>query len=225
VESVDASELGRRLRALGFVLDEVQLGKLARFHALLVERNRVLNLTRIWNLDDIVVKHYVDCLIVLRYVPELPSPLLDVGTGAGFPGIPLKIASPQTHVILGEGVRKRVEFLREAREVIKVEKLDIVGRNIDHEFQYPVQGVITRAVEDIADSLKRIRYCLVPGGIAIFMKGPNVDDEKTMALKKQGKQFEEIADHAYVLPGSDNRRRLVIYRKKPQEAPPAETTS
>jgi 16S rRNA (guanine527-N7)-methyltransferase len=216
---VTPEELGVRLKARGFVLEPFQLEQLARFHALLLDRNRVLNLTRIWNLEDMVVKHYVDCLMVLRYLPALPSPLLDVGTGPGFPGIPLKIVSPETHIILGEGVRKRVDFLRDVRDALNLQGLDIVGRNIDWEFQYPVGGVITRAVEDICDTLKRVRFSVVTGGIVVFMKGPNVDDEKVMAAKKQAKNYEEIADHAYVLPGSDNRRRLVIYRKRCPEEP------
>ena len=214
VELVEWKTLGSMLASYGQKLERPQLEQLARFHALLLEGNRKLNLTRIWNLKDIVVKHYVDSLIILNYLSELPSPLLDIGTGGGFPGIPLKIARPETHVILGEGVRKRVEFLRGVRSDLQLDKLDLIGRNIDKSFEYPVNGVITRAVEPIRDTLQRIRNCLLPEGLAIFMKGPNVDDE----LRDAGKEFPDLYrlkdDIRYQLPGTPFRRRLIIYAKK-----------
>jgi len=189
------------------------LDLLARFHRLLVERNRKLNLTRILNLKEIVLKHYVDCFMVARLMPRVPSPLLDLGTGGGFPGIPLKILFPDHHFILADGVRKRIDFLREVRETLGLPKLDLIGRNIDREFQYPVAGVVTRAVEPIRDTLRRIRHCLSTDGLAIFMKGPNVDEEKVDAARKFSDLFEEVEDHAYELPHSSHKRRLVIYRK------------
>ncbi len=207
------AELGRLLKKYEFPIPKDQLELLARFHALLIDRNRKLNLTRIWNLEDIVVKHYVDCFIITRFLPEVPSPLLDLGTGGGFPGIPLKILLPDHHIILGEGVRKRVDFLREVRTELSLEKLDLIGRNIDRDFEYPVNGVITRAVQPIRDTLKRVRNCLRRDGVVIFMKGPGVDPEKVDAKKKFEGIYEEIDDVAYVLPKTKNRRRLVVYRK------------
>ncbi len=198
----------------GFELPGARLTQLAKFHEMLVERNRVLNITRIWNLDDIVLKHYVDCFLVARLEPELGSPMLDLGTGGGFPGIPLKILRPELHVILGEGVRKRVDFLRDVRTELALEKMDLIGRNIDNDFVYPVKTVITRAVEPIRDTLGRVRACTSPGSHVIFMKGPNVDPEKDMVRNKWGKLFEEVRDHAYLLPGSPYQRRLVVYRRR-----------
>jgi 16S rRNA (guanine527-N7)-methyltransferase len=201
----------------GFKLIPPQLELLAAYHTIMLERNRELNLTRILNLEDIVLKHYVDCFLVAHYLPVLPEPLLDIGSGAGFPGIPLKILFPDSHIILGEGVRKRVNFLREVREELKLTKLDIVGRNIDRDFEYPVNGTITRAVSSIRDTLRRVSNCLLPGGQAIFMKGPNVDQEIEDAGKKFPHLFKLEKDIAYSLPNSSYRRRLVIYRKLPRE--------
>lgn len=216
-ELASPAKLGTMLSKAGFKLTPKQLDRLAAYHAILLDRNRTLNLTRILNLDDIVLKHYVDCFLVARYVPVLPEPLLDIGSGAGFPGVPLKILFPDSHIILGEGVRKRVNFLREVREELGFSKLDIIGRNIDREFEYPVHGIITRAVETIRDTLRRVSNCLMPGGQAIFMKGPNVDQE----IEDAGKKFPELykleKDIAYSLPSSSYRRRLVIYRKLARE--------
>lgn len=205
------------LSKAGFTLTTPQLEQLAAYHAILLDRNRKLNLTRILNLDDMVLKHYVDCFMVARYIPDLPEPLLDIGSGAGFPGIPLKILFPDKHIILGEGVRKRVNFLREVREEVTIARLDIIGRNIDRDFEYPVHGTITRAVESIRETLRRVSNCLMPGGHAIFMKGPNVDQEIEEANKKFPDLFALDKDIAYTLPNSSYRRRLVIYRKVRRE--------
>ncbi len=216
-DPVTPERLGTMLSRNGFTLSKVQLTQLATYHSFLLDRNRQLNLTRILNLEDMVLKHYVDCFLVARHLPDLPEPLLDIGSGAGFPGIPLKILYPDLHIILGDGVRKRVNFLREAREEVGLEKLDIIGRNIDRDFEYPVNGIITRAVETIRDTLKRSANCLLPGGLAIFMKGPNVDEEIVEAQKKFPELFKLEEDIAYALPNSPYRRRLVVFRKLPRE--------
>ena len=216
-ENVTPGQLATMLAKAGFPLTPPQLKQLAAYHAILLDRNRKLNLTRILNLEDMVLKHYVDCFLVARYIPDLPEPLLDIGSGAGFPDIPLKILFPNKHIILGEGVRKRVNFLREVREELTLTKLDIIGRNIDRDFEYPVHGTITRAVESVRETLRRVSNCLMPGGQAIFMKGPNVDQELEDAGKKYSGLFELDKDIAYTLPNSSYRRRLVIYRKVRRE--------
>ena len=205
-------DIGRLLDAFGFHLEARELALLTRFHRFLLEKNRRLNLTRIHNLEDVVLKHYVDCFLVDRMV-ELPSPLLDLGTGGGFPGVPLKIIRPDLHVILAEGVGKRVRFLKDARDHLGLEGLDVIGRNIDREFFYPVQGVITRAVELVPNTLGRMRNSLQAGGLAIFMKGPNADEEIVRARKRYADEYELERDLPYTLPRSPHRRRLLVYRR------------
>ncbi len=89
------------LHRCGIRLDRQQIGTLWRYHELLRAANAELNLTRIHNFENMVLKHYVDSLLVLRFV-ELPSPLIDMGSGPGLPGIPLKIARPAVRMILAE---------------------------------------------------------------------------------------------------------------------------
>jgi 16S rRNA (guanine527-N7)-methyltransferase len=209
----DASMLGILLEKQGVRLDLRQLGLLERFHALLVERNKTHNLTRIWGLEDIVLKHYVDSLLVLRFVPSLPSPLLDLGSGAGFPGVLLKIASPATEVVLAEAQQKKAGFLREVRDALALPGLEVLGVSVDRNLHLPLGGVISRAVEGIRDTLRRVRPLLPPGGLVIFMKGPSVDEEKGVAARAVGAAFREVADHAYTLPGTDMGRRLVVYER------------
>lgn len=144
---------------------------------------------------------------------ELKYPLIDIGTGPGFPGIPLKIANPEPRILLAEGVQSRVNFLKKAREELELKNLDIIGKYIDESFLYPVQGVITRAVEDIQNTLRKVLPCLQVGGRVYLMKGPNVDPEIPTAHKVWHKHYSLVDDISYNLPNTQHQRRLVIYEK------------
>ncbi len=189
-----------------------QRQKLAEFYVLLMSNQEKENFTRLLNLKDVAIKHYIDCLIVAKLTP-LQFPLMDVGTGPGFPGIPLKILFPQEKIILAEGVQRRVEFLKHVREEMSLPNLDIIGRNINPFFAYPVNGVITRAVEDIRNTLTNVLTCLNTGGRVYFMKGPNVDPEIPLAKKDLSEFYHLEKDIAYELPHSPHKRRLLIYQK------------
>ncbi|MGZ3690583.1 MAG: 16S rRNA (guanine(527)-N(7))-methyltransferase RsmG, partial [Pseudobdellovibrio sp.] len=178
---------------------------------LLMKNQEHQNFTRLLKLKDVAIKHFIDSLIVTELV-DLKFPLIDVGTGPGLPGIPLKIRYPNEKILLGEGVQKRVEFLKTVREELKLENLDIIGRNINEYFVYPVQSVITRAVEDIPNTLRNVMSCLQEGGCVYFMKGPSVDPEIKMA--EELREFYMLEqDIAYDLKHTENHRRLVVYRK------------
>jgi 16S rRNA (guanine527-N7)-methyltransferase len=189
-----------------------QRHRLVEFYLLLMNHQLRDNVTRLVKFREIAIKHFIDSLIVPR-LTQLKFPLLDVGTGPGFPGIPLKIVFPNDKIVLAEGVRRRVDFLKAVREEMGLKELDIVGRNIDDTFLLPMKGVITRAVEDISLTLKNISQSLEIGGHVYFMKGPNVDPEIKNAKIKWSEYFELIEDHAYSLPKTPNERRLVVYRK------------
>ncbi len=103
------------LERCGIMLERAQLDLLWRYHRMLRTANERLNLTRIHNFENMVLKHYVDSLLVLRFV-ELPSPLIDMGSGPGLPGIPLKIARPGVRMILAEPRGRARDFLREVCE-------------------------------------------------------------------------------------------------------------
>lgn len=186
--------------------------RLVEFYILLMEHQRKDNVTRLIKFRDIAIKHFIDSLIVTRFA-KLKFPLLDIGTGAGFPGIPLKIMYPKEKFILAEGVRKRVDFLKSVRETMKLDDLQLIGRNVDPDFHYPVQGAITRAVEPISQTLLNISQCLEIGGRMFFMKGPNCDAEIVAAKKEWSEYFKLVDDKAYVLPNTPHQRRLVIYEK------------
>lgn len=196
--------------------------QLAQYYRLLMLKQNQVNMTRLLTLREVGLKHFVDCLMIPR-LTKLKFPLMDLGTGPGLPGIPLKIQFPDEKIVLAEGVQKRVEFLKEVREELQLKNLPIIGRNINPWCFYPVNGVITRAVEDVGNTLGNVIYTLQTGGRVYFMKGPGVDPEIDTALAQWKEHYKLVDNISYQLPESGLDRRLVIFEKiKPAEFPDLE---
>jgi 16S rRNA (guanine(527)-N(7))-methyltransferase RsmG len=211
------------LQRCGIVLDGGQIESLWQYHQLLRRANAQLNLTRIHNFENMVLKHYVDSLLVLKYV-ELPTPLIDMGSGPGLPGIPLKIARPGVQMILAEPRGARAEFLRSVCEDLGLEKVEVYAHKLGADYPHQVAGVISRAVGSIPETLDRVASCLTAGGMMIFMKGPDCGDEVVEAEQSFAKLFRLSADHAYAIPGTPHRRRLLVYERLEGEAPSRRST-
>src|SRR3954471_6845744 len=189
------------LRRGGIALGPAQLDQLWAYHRLLRGANAELDLTRIHNFENMVLKHYVDSLLVLEFV-ELPSPLIDMGSGPGLPGIPLKIARPDVEMILAEPRKARAEFLRTTCESLGLEKGEVFAGKVGPNFPRSVAGVITRAVASVPETLDRVANRLAPGGQMLFMKGPDCDSEIAEAGRSHAESFRLVADHAYQIPGT-----------------------
>jgi 16S rRNA (guanine(527)-N(7))-methyltransferase RsmG len=196
-------------------LTEKQYSQLWLYHSLLRERNAEYDLTRIYQFDNMVQKHYIDCILVAKLLHRnIPSPILDIGTGPGFPGIPLKIVSPRTTFILSEGRHRRIRFLKEVVEALGLKDIEIYEGKIYASFSRPVGGIITRALESIPKTLVRVRNCLSPGGKAVFMKGPHCDEELKEAVETLDAEYTLLQNVAYRIPHSTHRRRLVVFEKR-----------
>ncbi len=208
----------------GIALDRSQLDLLWGYHRMLRSANAELNLTRIHNFENMVLKHYVDSLLVLKFV-ELPSPLVDMGSGPGLPGIPLKIARPDVTMILAEPRGARAEFLEEVCARLKLPEVRVFAGKVNAKFPDSVKGVITRAVASIPETLDRVAGCLEPGGRMIFMKGPDCSDEIAQAKSSHAETFRLVADHAYQIPGTPHDRRIVVYERLEAEAPTSVATT
>ena len=183
----------------------------AKFYEILMKEQEHNNFTRLMTIKDVGIKHFLDSVWVTK-LTKLQFPLMDMGTGPGFPGIPLKVFYPNDKIILAEGVQKRVSFLKKVREQLELKNLDIIGRNIDENFVYPLYGVITRAVEDVSNTLRNVSQCVEVGGRVYLMKGPGVDPE--LKLADEWKEFYKLReDHHYVLPNTPHKRRLLVFEK------------
>lgn len=209
----------------GIKLTPEQSKALWTYHNLLRTRNEDRELTRIINFEAVVIKHYVDCMIV-GDLYRLPSPLVDLGSGAGFPGIPLKIRYPNLHMILAEPRPKRVDFLNEVIDKLKLKNTKVFEHKVvSRSFTENIDGVISRAVEEIPKTLLRCLGAAKPGTKIIFMKGPNCKDEMRAARERPGNLYELVFDKPYTLPGTEHDRRLVVYERTdvPYAAKGAET--
>jgi 16S rRNA (guanine(527)-N(7))-methyltransferase RsmG len=200
-------------------LNAGQLDQLWRFDQLLRRRNQDRDLTRLIEFEAVVIKHYVDSLYVGRLI-ELPSPLCDVGTGAGFPGIPLKIRYPHLSMVLAEQRPRRIAFLQEAIQTLGLARVETFKqRVVSRSFTTPMRGVITRAVEPIQKTLLRTSGCTGIGSQLIFMKGPNVDDELEVATREFRTEYRLKLDRAYTLPHTTHARRLIVFERIAVEHP------
>ena len=208
----DAAQLSKIFRASGIPLSPGQTGQLWKYHQLLRQYNQELNLTRIHNFEGMVRKLYVDSVLPSRII-ELPSPLMDLGSGPGMPGIPLKIVDPKLEIILAENRGNRVQFLGAILQELGLEKIRVHGHSVSASTELPVNGIITRALESIAKTLERIAGSLARGGLAIFMKGPGCEEEIEEALHRFGRRFRLTGDHHYHIPDSAHERRLVVFER------------
>lgn len=200
------------LRDAGIHLSSAQIGQLWRYHELLREHNPDLNLTRIHGFTGMVQKLYIDSILPGTLM-KLPSPLLDIGTGPGMPGIPLKIVFPELDVWLAESRRKRVSFLELVVAELGLKGVKIIGRTISEAFREDVSGVITRAVEPLTPTLGRIRGCLSAGGRVIFMKGPRGPEEIEEAVRKWGGEYRLLDNRPYEIPHTPFQRCLIVFER------------
>ena len=210
----------QELEMLGIQLTDVQKEQFDRYYELLIEWNRVMNLTGITEYDEVNLKHFTDSLTIVRIKDmENVSTLIDVGTGAGFPGIPVKIAFPHIKVTLLDSLNKRIKFLNQVVEELDLK--DVVtlhGRAEDYakkeEYREQFDLCASRAVANLCTLSE---YCLPfvkKGGCFISYKSADSDEEieqSKKALDILGGKIEKV--DKFVLPGSDMGRALVMVEK------------
>lgn len=176
---------------IGIALTSVQIGQFEQYHQALVTWNERLNLTTITGHEEVQVKHFLDSLVSLPIIAsELGQPLplgkplrlVDVGSGAGFPGLPLKIASPELDVTLMDGTQKKVHFLQEVIDNLQLAGIRVVhgraeelGRKPEHRDNYDL--VTARAVAPLNVLAEYLLPLVRPGGLAVVYKGPGAPQE------------------------------------------------
>lgn len=204
----------------GISLDEAQLDAFDTFTALLLEWNARFNLTRITDPCEIAVKHYLDSLSLLAVV-DLPSGsnLIDVGTGAGFPSIPLKLVLPDLKITMLDSVRKRLTFLEAVVEKLNLRDMETLHARAEDAGQDPrYRGKYDLAVSRAVAKLNVLAelclpFCQVGGRFAAY-KSADVNEEvqhAEPAIKNLGGEIEGI--HQLTLPNSNITRALVIVSK------------
>lgn len=201
-------------------LEEPTLDQFLRYRQELLDWNSRMNLTAIADPDEVLIKHFLDSLSLLIVYDRPGARLLDIGAGAGFPGLPLKIVRPQWQVQLFEATGKKVIFLRHVIETLQLKNVVAVhGRaeELAHKAEYRASfDVVTaRAVASLPTLLEYAApFCRVGGQIVLFKKGALADElaQGKRAAKEVGATLK--ADVAVTLPGLADGRRLLVWKQQ-----------
>lgn len=185
---------------------------------LLLEWNEKINLTAITEEDDIILKHFVDSLTISKYIKEGKS-IVDVGTGAGFPGIPVKIAREDVNVTLVDSLNKRILFLQEVIEKLQLQNITTLhyraeefGQNKKYRENFDI--ATSRAVANLSTLVEYLLPLVKVGGICICMKGSEIQEElenSKKAIEILGGKIEQVQE--FTLPESDIKRNIIIIKK------------
>ncbi len=207
-------ELVEKALKIRIELSEHQIEQFYIYMKLLTEWNEKINLTAIIEPKEIILKHFIDSLTISSQIQQSRT-IADIGSGAGFPGIPLKIVNPEKELVLIDSLSKRVNFLNEVIKKCNINGITVIharAEEIGHNSKYRGQFDVTtsRAVAKLNVLLEYMMPLVKLGGKCICLKGPNIDDEikeSKKALDVLGGEISKI--EKINLPDSDNKRTII----------------
>jgi len=204
-------------KAFGIDLDEKGIEAFDLYLRELLKWNQKMNLTAIRSEKGIVLKHFLDSLSVFPHLPKISS-LLDIGSGAGFPGIPLKMVQPSLEVTLIDSVRKKIDFQSHIIRTLGLKGIGAIhGRIQDREILESLGGrfdaVIARAFSDLNTLLLLSFPFLKKGGILLAMKGEGAGEELKQLLLSTRNRYRWIKTATFSLPYSSFKRSILLFEK------------
>lgn len=203
---------------VGLEFDEEKYDKFIKYKDILKSWNKKINLTTIVEDEDIIKKHFIDCIKIFKFSPLRDiSNVIDIGTGAGFPGIPMKIVNPQINVVLLDSLNKRINFLNQVISDIQLNNIKCIhGRaedfSKDIKYREKFDAAVSRAVANLSVLSEFCIPYIKLGGYFVAMKGPSVDDEikeSKKAISILGGKIENIVK----IENDDLNHNLVVIKK------------
>lgn len=216
----NVDNLKNKLNQLSIEYSESQIEKLLKYYEMLIEKNKVMNLTAITEFDEVVEKHFIDSLSIVRVIDmEKVHSIIDIGTGAGFPGIPVKIMFPHIKVTLVDSLNKRVNFLNEVIENLELSDIEAYhGRAEDYgrdkKFREKYDVCVSRAVANLASLSEYCMPFVKPDGYFISYKAGECEDEidnSKNAIKILSGKIEKV--EKFSLPDSEISRSFIKIKK------------
>jgi len=208
----DAGDLLRAgLEELGLGYSEKQVEAFITYLSELKKWNKAYNLTALKRDRDIIIKHFLDSLLFSKALPPEASTLADIGSGAGFPGIPIKIMCPNLSVSLIEPTQKKAIFLRHICGRLQLRNIEIIDKRIEEVKGLQVDVAVTRALYSVREFIEKTIGILNINGILILSKGPGLDkelegiDQNGISIADFKLPFENIIRHMVVVRGSHLR--------------------
>ena len=206
-------------------ISDDQINCFEKYYELLIEKNKVMNLTAITDKEDVIVKHFIDSIALIPYLLDKgininnKLKIIDIGTGAGFPGLPLKIMMPDVKFTLLDSLNKRVSFLNEVIDELKLKDIEALhGRAEDYasdnKYREKYDICVSRAVANLSTLSE---YCIPfvkEDGYFISYKAGESEEEinkSKNAIKILGGKINKVEE--FVLPGTDASRVFVFIRK------------
>jgi len=200
-------QMASGLEQMGLALNVEQQGRLLDYIALLQKWNKVYNLTAVREPENMLYQHLLDSLAVLPHVGT--GRLLDVGSGAGLPGIPLAIVKPELQISLLDSNHKKTTFLRQVCIELGLSNVVVECVRVDTFYpQQPFDAAISRAFSDLSEFVRLAARLCCPGGNLLAMKGVYPHDE----LAQLPAEYDQVEVVALNVPGLEAQRHLVIIR-------------
>ena len=211
-------EMKTNMEKINIELTDLQVEQFFTYMNLLIEWNKKINLTSIIEPKDIIIKHFVDCGTILKYLKKGET-IIDIGTGAGFPGIPLKILNETLKVTLVDSLNKRINFLNEVCEQLKLENVKLIHARAEDlaqngEYREKFDKSVSRAVANLSTLSEYDLPFVKKNGQMIAMKGFDIEEEvqnSKKAINILGGKITEI--NKFSLIDTDNKRSVVVIDK------------
>ena len=218
--NLDISILERAVAGFDFVLTDTQKQSFLTYYQLLIEWNSFMNLTAITDFEEVCMKHFADSLSLCQAIDcTKPMKVIDIGTGAGFPGIPITIYRDDINVTLVDSLNKRINFLNIVIEELKLEKIKAIhsraeefGKNVKYREKFDVST--SRAVANLATLSEYLIPLIKQQGKSICMKGSEIEEElnnSKKAIKVLGGKILKVDE--FTLPNSDIKRNIIVIKK------------
>jgi 16S rRNA (guanine527-N7)-methyltransferase len=202
---------------MGLSLTEKQLALFETYRETLLLWNSKMNLVSLQSDLDLPVRHFIDSLTLLPYLPAVPVSVLDIGSGAGFPAIPIKIVRTDLHMTLLEASRKKSSFLKEVVRKLGLQGISVLNSRLEELLRKdPTPSfdlIVSRATLKLPDLVAQGLPLLKDGGFLAAMKGPGVEEERAALDSLKNICFRIVGNYSFALPLTGDHRNILLVDK------------